>query len=78
MATAKGEIKVDSAPVDRGDAQVTEQRYRGRSQAVEAVPAEILYRPASSRLATECRKLDPAVERCFAEESFAGDSWPDY
>ena len=78
MPKAKVALTLDAALVGRVDALVSEQRYRNRSQAVEAALAEKLERLAGTRLATECGKLDPVVEQNLAEEGLAGDSWPEY
>ena len=78
MPKAKVALTLDAALVDRVDALVTEQRFRNRSQAVEAALEEKLDRLASTRLAAECNKLDPAIEQEFAEEGLAGDLWPEY
>ena len=40
--------------------------------------AEKLGRLARTRLATECHKLDPALERRLADEGLTGESWPEY
>ena len=78
MPKAKVALTLDATLLDRVDTLVSEQRYRNRSQAVEAALAEKLDRLAGIRLATECGKLHPAVEQHLAEEGLAGDSWPEY
>ena len=42
--------------------------FTDRSQAVEAALTEKLGRLARTRLATECSKLDPALEQRLADE----------
>lgn len=41
---------------------------------------ETLERPARSRLARECAKLDPSLEAALAEEDLSADAaiWPAY
>ena len=56
------------------DTLVSERRFRNRSQAVESALAEKLGRLARTRLATECAKLDPAIEQRLADEGLAGAS----
>ena len=78
MPKVRVALTLDASLVDRVYTLVPEQRYRNRSQAVEAALSEKLDRLAGIRLATECRKLDPAVEQHLAEEGLAADSWPEY
>ena len=80
MAKTKVALTLDSGLIDRVDALVARQRFRNRSQAVEAALAEKLSRLARTRLAEECAKLDPAEERGLADEGLAAsrDSWPEY
>ncbi len=78
MPKAKVALTLDATLLDRVDRLVSEKQYRNRSQAVEAALAEKLARLARTRLATECGKLDPAVEQRLADEGLAGDTWPEY
>ncbi|MCY4599434.1 MAG: ribbon-helix-helix domain-containing protein [Acidobacteria bacterium] len=78
MPKARVALTLDASLVDRVDTLVSEQRYRNRSQAVEAALSEKLDRLAGIRLATECRKLDPAVEQHLAEEGLTADSCTEY
>ena len=78
MPKAKVTLTLDATLLDRVDTLVSEKQYRNRSQAVEAALAEKLARLARTRLATECGKLDPAVEQRLADEGLAGDTWPEY
>ena len=77
MPKAKVALTLDATLLDRVDTLVSEKRYRNRSQAVEAALAEKLARLARTRLATECGKIDPAVEQRLADEGL-GDTWPEY
>jgi Arc/MetJ-type ribon-helix-helix transcriptional regulator len=80
MAKTKVALTLDSRLIDQVDALVVRQRFRNRSQAVEAALAEKLSRLARTRLAEECAKLDPGEERRLADEGLAAsrDSWPEY
>lgn len=73
-------LTIDAALLGQVDALVAQQRFRNRSQAVEAALAEKLARLARTRLAQEAAKLDPVEERQLAEEGLAaaGDAWPEY
>ena len=66
--------------MERVDELVAQQRFRNRSQAIEAALAEKLQRIARTRLAGECAKLDPKEEKALAEEGLAGslETWPEY
>ena len=77
MPKARVVLTLD-AELDHVDTLVPERRFRNRSQAVESALAEKLGRLARARLATECAKLDPAVEQRLADEGLAGESWPEY
>jgi metal-responsive CopG/Arc/MetJ family transcriptional regulator len=80
MAKTKVALTIDSGLLDRVDALVVRQRFRNRSQAIEAALAEKLARLARTRLAEECAKLDPREERHLADEGLAAssDTWPEY
>ena len=78
MPKAKVALTLDATLLDRVDTLVSEQQYRNRSQAVEAALAEKLARLARTRLATECGKLDPALEQRIADEGLDGETWPKY
>jgi Arc/MetJ-type ribon-helix-helix transcriptional regulator len=78
MPKAKVALTLDAGLLDQVDSLVSARRFRNRSQAVEAALAEKLSRLARTRLATECGKLDPALEQRLADEGLAGESWPEY
>ena len=78
MPKAKVALTLDAALLEQVDALVADRRFRNRSQAVEAALAEKLGRLARTRLATECGKLDPALEQRLADECIAGESSPEY
>ena len=73
-------LTLEANLVAQVDELVIQQRFRNRSQAVEAALAEKLQRITRTRLAAECAKLDPKEEKALAEEGLAGslDTWPDY
>jgi metal-responsive CopG/Arc/MetJ family transcriptional regulator len=80
MPKTKVALTLEANLVEQVDALVVQQRFRNRSQAVEAAIAEKLQRIAQTRLAEECAKLDPKEEKALAEEGLAGslETWPDY
>ena len=80
MPKRKVALTLETDLVGRVDELVAQQRFRNRSQAVEAALAEKLQRIARTRLAGECAKLDPKEEKALAEEGLAGslETWPDY
>ena len=78
MPKAKVAVTLDAELLTQVDTLVSQRRFRNRSQAVEAALAEKLGRLARTRLATECDKLDPALEQRLADEDLAGESWPEY
>ncbi len=83
MPKTKVALTLEADLVERVDELVARQRFRNRSQAVQAAQAalaEKLQRIARTRLAGECAKLDPKEEKAFAEEGLAGslETWPEY
>jgi metal-responsive CopG/Arc/MetJ family transcriptional regulator len=80
MGTAKIAITLEEELVDRLDELVAERQFASRSRAVQEAVREKLSRLDRTRLARECRKLDPKFEQKLAEQDFAveTDSWPEY
>ena len=80
MPKTKVALTLEAGLVERVDELVAQQRFRNRSQAIEAALAEKLQRIARTRLAGECAKLDPKEEKALAEEGLAGslETWPEY
>ena len=80
MPKTKVALTLETELVDRVDELVAHQRFRNRSQAIEAALAEKLQRIACTRLAGECARLDPKEEKALAEEGLAGslETWPEY
>ena len=62
------------------DALVASGRFANRSAAVESALATQVARLRRTRLADECRRLDPRAERAMAEEGLQADvaDWPEY
>ena len=80
MPKTKVALTLDSELLERVDELVAKQRFRNRSQAVEAALADKVQRLARTRLARESAKLNPREERRLADEGLvdALDSWPEY
>jgi Arc/MetJ-type ribon-helix-helix transcriptional regulator len=80
MPKTKVALTLDATLVHRVDELVSKQRFRNRSQAVEAALADKLDRLARTGLARECAKLDPTEEQRIADEGLAatGETWPEY
>jgi metal-responsive CopG/Arc/MetJ family transcriptional regulator len=80
MPKTKVALTLEARLVEQVDELVVQQRFRNRSQAVEAALGEKLQRIARTRLAGECAKLNPKEEKALAEEGLAGslETWPDY
>lgn len=79
MPKTKVALTLDAALMHRIDDLVSKQRFRNRSQAVEAALAKKLERLARTRLARECAKLDSTEEQRLADEGLAatGETWPE-
>jgi metal-responsive CopG/Arc/MetJ family transcriptional regulator len=67
-------LTLDADLLNRVDDLVVRQRFRNRSQAVEAALAEKLARLTRTRLAEECARLDPMEEQQLADEGLAARS----
>jgi metal-responsive CopG/Arc/MetJ family transcriptional regulator len=80
MPKAKVTLTLDAELLERVDELVAKQRFRNRSQAVEAALADKVHRLARTRLARESAKLNPKEEKRLADEGLvdALDSWPEY
>lgn len=80
MAKTKVGLTIDAELLDQVDELVARQKFRNRSQAVEAALADKLRRLARTRLARESAKLNPGDEKRIAEEGLvdAPDAWPEY
>ncbi len=73
-------ITLDSFLLGQVDHLVAKRRFQNRSQAIETALAEKLARLNRTRLAAECKRLDPDAEKAMAEEGLSGsiDTWPEY
>lgn len=80
MPKTKVALTLDAQLLERVDELVAKQRFRNRSQAVEAALADKLQRLARTRLARESAKLNPVEEKRVAEDGLidALESWPEY
>ena len=80
MAKTKVALTLDAALLEQVDDLVARQKFRNRSQAIEAALADKLHRLARTRLAREAGKLNPNEEKRLADEGLADalDSWPEY
>jgi len=80
MSTAKIAITIEEDLLDELDRLVSSKVFLNRSKAIQEAVAEKLMRVNKSRLARECAKLDPAMEKAMAEEGFSQDmeEWPEY
>jgi metal-responsive CopG/Arc/MetJ family transcriptional regulator len=80
MAKTKVALTLDSGLLEQVDELVARQRFRNRSQAIEAALADKLHRLARTRLAREAARLNPGEEKRAAEEGMADvlDAWPEY
>ena len=80
MPKTKVALTLDAALIDQVDDLVARQKFRSRSQAVEAALSDKLRRLARTRLAREAAKLNPVEEKRLADEGLvdALDAWPEY
>lgn len=80
MPKTKVALTLDAKLLEQVDELVAKQRFRNRSQAVEAALADKLHRLARTRLARESAKLNPREEKRLADEGLgdALESWPEY
>ena len=80
MAASKFTISMDPDLLARLDGLVKSRKFASRSQAVQIAVRENLQRIERTRLARECRKLDPHAERALAEEGLCEEltEWPEY
>lgn len=80
MPKSKVALTIDSELLDQVDELVAKQRFKNRSQAIEAALADKLRRLARTRLAREAAKLNAAEEQKLADDGLADalESWPEY
>jgi metal-responsive CopG/Arc/MetJ family transcriptional regulator len=77
---AKVAITLDEETLGRLDRLVKAQVFPNRSQAIQAAIDEKLARMSKSRLARECAKANPNIEKSMAEEGMSWElgEWPEY
>ena len=80
MPKTKVALTLDTELLERVDELVAKQRFRNRSQAVEAALADKVQRLARTRLARESAKLNSKEEKRVADEGLIDtlDAWPEY
>ena len=80
MSKAKVAVSLEAETLDRLDRLVAAEIFPSRSQAIQEAIQEKLERLERRRLAQECAKLDPAVEKALAEEGLSEElsEWPEY
>jgi metal-responsive CopG/Arc/MetJ family transcriptional regulator len=80
MGKAKIAITLDEQYIDQLDTFVSKHVFQNRSQAIQEAVKEKLERIRRTRLAKECAKLDPALEKAMADEGLTEDlsQWPEY
>lgn len=80
MSSAKIAITIDKDLLERLDRWVGQKQLPSRSRVVQEAIQEKLQRLERSRLARECKKLDPQFEREMAELGMGEDleQWPEY
>ena len=80
MSTAKIAITIEEETLGKLDRLVSSKVFPNRSKAIQEAIKEKLSRVNRSRLARECAKLDPVIEKAIAEEGFSQEikEWPEY
>lgn len=80
MAKAKVAITLDEDTLKRVDRLIDQHVFPNRSCAIQSAVEEKLARLERGRLARECAKLEPAIEKALAEEGLLEDlaEWPKY
>ena len=80
MGKTKIAITIDEKTVKEVDRLVKKHVYPNRSQAIQDALHDKLEKIEHRRLAEECAKLDPALEKALAEEGMTEElnEWPEY
>ncbi len=80
MGKTKVAISIEQKTLAEIDRLVKKQVFPNRSQAIQEAVKEKLKRLEKSRLARECRKLNPTFEKSLAEEGLSEElsEWPEY
>ena len=71
MNKTKIAITLDQNSIEQLDRLVSKHTFPNRSQAIQEAVQEKLERMERNRLARECAKLDPALEKAMAEEGLS-------
>ena len=80
MPKSKVAISLNESMLGQLDQLVKASVFPSRSRAIEIAIQEKLARMNRDRLAQECAKLDPKLERSLAEEGLVDSlsEWPEY
>jgi Arc/MetJ-type ribon-helix-helix transcriptional regulator len=80
MSQTKVAISIEEGVLAKVDALVRRKVFSNRSRAIQEAVLEKLERLERTRLAEECAKLDPALEKAMADEGLSEDldAWPKY
>jgi metal-responsive CopG/Arc/MetJ family transcriptional regulator len=80
MAMAKVAITIEENLLDEVDKLVQKQVFSNRSKAIQEALQDKLAKLRKTRLAAECAKLDPKLEKALAEEGMDTEleTWPAY
>jgi metal-responsive CopG/Arc/MetJ family transcriptional regulator len=80
MASAKIAITMDESTLQRLDRLVKDRVFPNRSKAIQDAVEEKIKKLERNRLARECAKLDPAMEKAMAEVGMSEEleQWPEY
>ena len=80
MSAMKIAVTIEREMLSELDEMVQSQIFTNRSKAIQEALRDKLASVRHRRLEIECAKLDPAVEKAFAEEGIAMelDAWPEY
>ena len=80
MSVAKIAVSLDESALAKVDRLVREGKFPSRSKLIQDAVAEKLERMGKTRLAAECSKLEPELERALAEEGLSEElaTWPEY
>jgi Arc/MetJ-type ribon-helix-helix transcriptional regulator len=73
MSAAKIAVSLDPVALKRVDQLVAGGLFPSRSKLIQDALAEKLQRLGKVRLAQECAKLDPSIEKADAEERLVGE-----
>ncbi len=80
MSSAKIAITLEEKTLHRLDRLVKARVFANRSKAIQDAVAEKLEKLERNRLAIECAKLSPEMEKTYAEEGMDEELklWPEY